>query len=83
MHSPAVARARRPTDTADPVQLSLDGEGRLYIDKDEVTEAALPQPGDAQSLLLPHDGWRRMRDLYRAAQARNPSHAPRAPPQRA
>lgn len=46
-------------------------------------EAALPQPGGAQSLLLPHDGWRRMRDLYRAAQARNPSHAPRAPPQRA
>ncbi|WP_145962778.1 hypothetical protein [Mangrovicoccus ximenensis] len=31
-------------------------------------------------LLVPHDGWRRGRDLWRAAQARDLNHSPRAPP---
>jgi len=31
-------------------------------------------------LLTPHDGWRRLRELQRAAQTRNLSHSPRAPP---
>ncbi|WP_267394722.1 MULTISPECIES: protein TolR [unclassified Sphingomonas] len=37
------SRAKALDQDQKPVQLSLDGEGRLYIDKDEVTEAALPQ----------------------------------------
>ncbi|MDP3340825.1 hypothetical protein [Frigidibacter sp.] len=31
-------------------------------------------------LLAPQDGWRRMRDLHRAAQTRNLHHSPRGPP---
>lgn len=32
--------------------------------------------------MIPHDGWRRLRDLHRAAQSRDLSHGPRAPPGR-
>ncbi|MBU2963810.1 hypothetical protein KO516_23865 [Citreicella sp. C3M06] len=35
---------------------------------------------DVTTLLRAHDGWRRGDDLWRAAQARNPNHSPRAPP---
>ncbi|GGH45436.1 hypothetical protein GCM10011341_05290 [Frigidibacter albus] len=31
-------------------------------------------------LLTPHDGWRRLSDLHRAAQTRNLHHSPRGPP---
>ncbi|WP_163849522.1 hypothetical protein [Pseudooceanicola aestuarii] len=46
---------------------------------------SLPEPPAAQApdvmaLLRPADGWRRLADLHRAAQARDLSHAPRAPP---
>lgn len=34
-------------------------------------------------LLVPHEGWRQGDDLYRAAEARNINHSPRAPPVRA
>lgn len=37
-------------------------------------------PSGVTTLLTPHDAWRQSEDLYRAAQRRNLSHAPRAPP---
>ncbi|SDJ01928.1 hypothetical protein [Salipiger marinus] len=33
-----------------------------------------------EAALVPHDGWRRLADLHRAAQARSLCHSPRAPP---
>lgn len=37
-------------------------------------------PTGLMFVMRPHDGWRQHRDLHRAAQARNSSHSPRAPP---
>jgi hypothetical protein len=37
-------------------------------------------PVDRSMILQPHDGWRRLAELLREAQARDLNHAPRAPP---
>ncbi|WP_426266418.1 protein TolR [Sphingomonas sp. LHG3443-2] len=37
------SRAAPLDNQVQPVQISLDGEGRIFIDDGEVTEAALPQ----------------------------------------
>jgi len=37
------SRAKALDQDQKPVQLSLDGSGKLFVDKDEVAEAALPQ----------------------------------------
>lgn len=41
-----------------------------------------PAYGHAEIVLriVPYDGWRRGRDLHRAAQTRNLNHSPRGPP---
>jgi hypothetical protein len=40
-------------------------------------------PVDRPSVLRPHDLWRRLAELHREAQARDPSHGSRAPPRQA
>lgn len=39
-----------------------------------------PAPGGIASVLLPFSAWQQARDLHRAAQARDHSRSPRAPP---
>jgi hypothetical protein len=39
-----------------------------------------PAPGEIASVLLPFSAWQQARDLHRAAQARDHSRSPRAPP---
>ncbi|RJE78574.1 hypothetical protein DWB67_16895 [Paracoccus sp. JM45] len=44
-------------------------------------DTPLPVPVDIWRILVPNSGWKESAGLYREAQARDHSHAPRAPPQ--
>ncbi|MCQ0094198.1 hypothetical protein [Roseovarius sp. M141] len=62
----------------------LCGEGRAHDHRCPLCHGLPEAPAIGHSgvavLLTPHDGVRRLGDLYRAAQARELNHSPRAPP---